>query len=81
MLELVATEPSVAARLLRTLAATVRDLDDRLTDPTVRDVPARVATWLVRRALRSFERRGMIEIGPGEVTVPDHHALARVAAG
>ncbi|MGP3913608.1 hypothetical protein [Nonomuraea sp. 10N515B] len=49
MLELVATEPSVAARLLRTLAATVRDLDDRLTDATVRDVPARVATWLVRR--------------------------------
>ncbi|MDP4506304.1 Crp/Fnr family transcriptional regulator [Nonomuraea turcica] len=76
---------------------------------TVRDVPARVATWLVRRitdgrvplhagqaglgaeigatrvsvnrALRSFERRRMIEIGSGEVVVLDRHALARVAAG
>ncbi|WP_211370636.1 Crp/Fnr family transcriptional regulator [Nonomuraea turkmeniaca] len=108
MLELVATEPSVAARLLRTLAATVRDLDDRRTDATVRDVPARVATWLVRRcadgraplhpghaglgaeigatrvsvnrALRPFERRGMIEIGAREVIVLDRPALARVAA-
>lgn len=108
VLELVATEPSVAARLLRTLAATVRDLDDRLTDVTVRDVPARVATWLVRRcadgrvplhagqaglgaeigatrvsvnrALRSFERRGMIEIGAGEVIVLDRPALDRLAA-
>jgi CRP/FNR family transcriptional regulator len=108
VLELVAAEPSVAARLLRTLAATVRDLDDRLTDATVRDVPARVATWLVRRcaggrvplhagqaglgaeigatrvsvnrALRSFERRGFIEIGTGEVIVLDRPALSRLAA-
>ncbi|WP_188192873.1 Crp/Fnr family transcriptional regulator [Nonomuraea sp. SYSU D8015] len=107
VLELLAAEPSVAARMLRTLAATVRDLDDRLTDATVRDVPARVATWLVRRcagdrvplhagqaglgaeigatrvsvnrALRSFERRGMIEIGAGEVIVLDRPALARLA--
>ncbi|MGP3930779.1 Crp/Fnr family transcriptional regulator [Nonomuraea sp. KM88] len=49
VLELVAGEPEVAARLLRTLAATVRDLDERLTDAAVRDVPARVAAWLVRR--------------------------------
>ncbi|MGN9839560.1 Crp/Fnr family transcriptional regulator [Nonomuraea sp. H19] len=108
VLELVAAEPSVAARLLRTLAATVRDLDERLTDATVRDVPARVATWLVRRcadgrvplhagqaglgaeigatrvsvnrALRAFERRGLIEIGTGEVIVLDRPALAHRAA-
>ncbi|SDI01596.1 Crp/Fnr family transcriptional regulator [Nonomuraea jiangxiensis] len=109
VLELVATEPSVAARLLRTLAATVRDLDERLIDAAVRDVPSRVATWLVRRcatggpvplyggqaglgaeigatrvsvnrALRGFERRGMIEIRAGEVTVLDRRALARLAA-
>ncbi|GAA3555251.1 Crp/Fnr family transcriptional regulator [Nonomuraea rosea] len=108
VLELVATEPSVAARLLRTLATTVRDLDERLIDAAVRDVPARVATWLVRRcaggrvplhggqaglgaeigatrvsvnrALRAFERRGMIAIGHGEVTVLDRPALARLAA-
>ncbi|MGI5292521.1 Crp/Fnr family transcriptional regulator [Nonomuraea polychroma] len=108
VLDLLATEPSVAARVLRTLAATVRDLDDRLADAAVRDVPARVAAWLVRRcadgrvplhagqaglgaeigatrvsvnrALRSFARRGMIEIGTGEVIVVDPHALAGVAA-
>jgi CRP/FNR family transcriptional regulator, cyclic AMP receptor protein len=108
VLEVVRTEPAVAARLLRTLAATVRDLDDRLIDVTVRDVPARVATWLVRRsagdrvplhagqaglgaeigatrvsvnrALRSFERRGLIEIGVGEVIILDRRALARLAA-
>ncbi|MEV0615974.1 Crp/Fnr family transcriptional regulator [Nonomuraea sp. NPDC050404] len=108
VLELVGAEPSVAARLLRTLAATVRDLDDRLLDASVRDVPSRVATWLVRRgaagrvplhggqaglgaeigaarvsvnrALRAFERRGMIEIGAGEVIVLDHRALTRLAA-
>lgn len=112
VLELLAAEPSVAARLLRTLAATVRDLDERLTDAAVRDVPSRVATWLVRRcatgrhqgrvplhagqaglgaeigatrvsvnrALRGFERRGMIEIRAGEVVVLDPRALARLAA-
>lgn len=108
VLGLVAAEPTVAARLLRTLAATVRDLDDRLTDAAVRDVPSRVATWLVRRcaggrvplhagqaglgaeigatrvsvnrALRGFERRGMIEIGTGEVIVLDPHALSHLAA-
>ncbi|MEV0384452.1 Crp/Fnr family transcriptional regulator [Nonomuraea sp. NPDC050643] len=103
-----AGEPSVAARLLRTLAATVRDLDERLTDAAVRDVPSRVASWLLRRcagggpvplhagqaglgaeigatrvsvnrALRGFERRGVIEIGAGEVTVLDRRALARAA--
>ncbi|WP_431909399.1 Crp/Fnr family transcriptional regulator [Nonomuraea jabiensis] len=108
VLELLAAEPSVAARLLRTLAATVRDLDERLTDAAVRDVPSRVATWLVRRcatgrvplhagqaglgaeigatrvsvnrALRGFERRGMIEIRAGEVVVLDPRALSRLAA-
>jgi CRP/FNR family transcriptional regulator len=108
VLELVGAEPSVAARLLRTLATTVRDLDERLLDASVRDVPSRVATWLVRRcaagrvplhggqaglgaeigatrvsvnrALRGFERRGLIEIGTGEVIVLDHPALARAAA-
>ncbi|MET7327049.1 Crp/Fnr family transcriptional regulator [Nonomuraea sp. NPDC005650] len=108
VLELVAAEPSVAARLLRTLAATVRDLDERLTDAAVRDVPSRVAGWLVRRcaggrvplhagqaglgaeigatrvsvnrALRGFERRGMIEIRTGEVVVLDPPALSRLAA-
>jgi CRP/FNR family cyclic AMP-dependent transcriptional regulator len=105
VLEVVATEPSVAARLLRTLAQTVRDLDERLTDAVVLDVSARVAKWLVRRggrvhlhagqaglgaeigatrvsvnrALRSFERRGLIAIGDGEVTVKDTEALARIA--
>ncbi|WP_433441749.1 Crp/Fnr family transcriptional regulator [Nonomuraea sp. CA-141351] len=108
VLELVAAEPSVAARLLRTLAATVRDLDERLIDAAVRDVPSRVATWLVRRcadgrvplhagqaglgaeigatrvsvnrALRGFERRGLIEIRTGEVIVLNPQALARLAA-
>ncbi|MEV4178504.1 Crp/Fnr family transcriptional regulator [Nonomuraea sp. NPDC049709] len=134
VLELVDAEPSVAARLLRTLAATVRDLDERLLDAAVRDVPSRVAAWLVRRcaaarvpdtppdgqvdagpvpphdrhadagrvalhggqaglgaeigasrvsvnrALRRFERRGLIAIGSGEVVVLDRPALARLAA-
>ncbi|MFG2072628.1 Crp/Fnr family transcriptional regulator [Nonomuraea maritima] len=108
VLELLEAEPSVAARLLRTLAATVRDLDERLLDAAVRDVPARVASWLVRRcdggrvalhggqaglgaeigatrvsvnrALRGFERRGIIVIGHGEVTVLDRPALTRLAA-
>ncbi|MCK2220731.1 Crp/Fnr family transcriptional regulator [Actinomadura sp. ATCC 31491] len=108
VLKLVGEEPSVAARLLRTLAATVRDLDERLTDAAIRDVPARVASWLARRcadgrvplhagqaglgaeigatrvsvnrALRSFERRGVIEIAPGEVIVLDPAALTRLAA-
>ncbi|MFF0319616.1 Crp/Fnr family transcriptional regulator [Nonomuraea angiospora] len=74
----------------------------------MRDVPSRVATWLVRRsatgrvplhagqaglgaeigatrvsvnrALRGFERRGLIEIRAGEVVVLDPRALARLAA-
>ncbi|MFI9836762.1 Crp/Fnr family transcriptional regulator [Nonomuraea sp. NPDC051941] len=74
----------------------------------MRDVPSRVATWLVRRcaagrvplhagqaglgaeigatrvsvnrALRGFERRGMIEIRAGEVVVLDPRALSRLAA-
>ncbi|NJP90678.1 Crp/Fnr family transcriptional regulator [Nonomuraea sp. FMUSA5-5] len=117
VLELVGAEPSVAARLLRTLAATVRDLDERLLDASVRDVPSRVAAWLVRRgaagrstipgprryrvpldggqaglgaeigatrvsvnrALRAFERRGLIEIGTGEVIVLDGPSLAHAA--
>ncbi|MCA2226861.1 Crp/Fnr family transcriptional regulator [Nonomuraea aurantiaca] len=107
VLEVIATEPSVAARLMRTLAQTVRDLDERLTDAVVLDVSARVAKWLVRRseggrvplhagqaglgaeigatrvsvnrALRSFERRELVEIGDGEVTVKDAGALARIA--
>ncbi|WP_326626267.1 Crp/Fnr family transcriptional regulator [Nonomuraea fuscirosea] len=108
VMELVASEPSVAARMLRTLAATVRDLDERLLDAATRDVPSRVASWLVRRcaggrvplhggqaglgaeigatrvsvnrALRGFERRGLIEIGAGEVVVLDPRLLAHLAA-
>jgi CRP/FNR family transcriptional regulator len=107
VLEVIATEPSVAARMLRTLAETVRDLDERLTDAVVLDIPARVAKWLVRqatrgpvrllagqaglgaeigatrvsvnRALRAFERRGLITMGDGEVTLVDRQALARTA--
>ncbi|MEU8249399.1 Crp/Fnr family transcriptional regulator [Nonomuraea sp. NPDC048916] len=122
VLGLIAAEPAVAARLLRTLARTVRDLDERLTDAVVLDVPGRVAKWLLRhtpasttgaglaggaagaggavrlcagqaglgaeigatrvsvnRALRSFERRGLIEIGAGEVKVVDAGTLARIA--
>jgi hypothetical protein len=33
----------------------------------------------VNRALRSFERRELVEIGDGEVTVKDAEALARIA--
>ncbi|MEV4083381.1 helix-turn-helix domain-containing protein [Nonomuraea fuscirosea] len=94
--------------MLRTLAATVRDLDERLLDAATRDVPSRVASWLVRRcaggrvplhggqaglgaeigatrvsvnrALRGFERRGLIEIGAGEVVVLDPRLLAHLAA-
>ncbi|TDE26990.1 Crp/Fnr family transcriptional regulator, partial [Nonomuraea mesophila] len=108
VLDLIAGEPEVAARLLRTLAETVRDLDERLTDAAVRDVPTRVAAWLVRRcaggpvplhggqaglgaeigatrvsvnrALRGLERRGLIEISAGAVTVLDALALARLAS-
>ncbi|SEN76082.1 Crp/Fnr family transcriptional regulator [Nonomuraea pusilla] len=50
VLEAVAAEPAVASRLLRTLATTVRELDERLTDVVVLDVPGRVAKWLLRRA-------------------------------
>ncbi|NRQ37845.1 Crp/Fnr family transcriptional regulator [Nonomuraea sp. NN258] len=105
--EVVASEPAVAARLLRTLAQTVRDLDERLADAVLRDVPGRVAKWLVRqdadgrvalhagqaglgaeigatrvsvnRALRTFERRGLIEIGAGAITLLDRQALTRLA--
>ncbi|MDH2424975.1 Crp/Fnr family transcriptional regulator [Sphaerisporangium sp. TRM90804] len=48
ILDLIAEEPSVAARLLRTLAETVCDLDERLTDVVLLDVTSRVAKWLVR---------------------------------
>ncbi|WP_202637925.1 Crp/Fnr family transcriptional regulator [Bailinhaonella thermotolerans] len=50
VLALVESEPAVAARLLRTLAETVCDLGDRLADIALLPVPARVASWLVRRA-------------------------------
>ncbi|MGI5270693.1 Crp/Fnr family transcriptional regulator [Nonomuraea sp. CA-218870] len=102
--ELVATEPAVAARVLLTLAETVRALDERLADAVLLDVPARLAKWLVRRrgpvrldggqaglaaeigatrvsvnrALRAFERRGLVRLGRSEVTVLDRDALARI---
>ncbi|MEW9548756.1 Crp/Fnr family transcriptional regulator [Nonomuraea sp. NPDC050783] len=79
VLELVGGDPSVAARLLRTLAATVRDLDERLTDAAVRDVPARVASWLARRCADGGSADGRVPLHAGQAGLGAEIGATRVS--
>ncbi|WP_158088549.1 Crp/Fnr family transcriptional regulator [Thermoactinospora rubra] len=75
VLRLIATEPAVSARLLVTLARAVRDLDERLADVALSDVPTRVARWLVRHAVPS----GRIPLPGGQAGLGAQIGATRVS--
>ncbi|HET6215236.1 MAG TPA: Crp/Fnr family transcriptional regulator [Micromonosporaceae bacterium] len=81
VLRLLTAHPTVAGRLLATVAGMVRDRDERLCDATLLDVPARVAKWLVRASdagpvtLPQGQAGLAIELGASRVSV--NRALKR----
>jgi CRP-like cAMP-binding protein len=74
--ELLATEPTAIYGLLKTLAAMVRTSNERYARAIALDVPARVAAWLLDRAVRS----GLNAVGNVPVTIPLGRSQGELAA-
>lgn len=74
--ELLATEPTAIYGLLKTLAAMVRTSNERYARAIALDVPARVAAWLLDRAVRS----GLNASGTVPVTIPLGRSQGELAA-